>query len=161
MAAELAQQNKIQASIRQENQLLQKSATELKDQIANLSIALRELQAEERRLNKKVVHSPDQIKADVHKAEKDLEEVKRQIGQKEEERTVLANRLKNAVKGEEYVKSTVEVVEDVDGKVQQYEITAEDADDLRLNADKMENSLEKKRSAKEEKEIEIRAIGTL
>ena len=161
MEAEIAQQNKIQSSIRQKNQLLITSATELKDQIAHLNIALRELQAEERQLNKEVVHSPDRIKADVHKAEKELEDVKRLIVQKEEERTVLSKKLKNAVKGEEQVKHTMELMDDMDEVVQQYEIAAEDADDLSGNVDKIESSLEKKRSMKEEKEIEIRAIGTL
>jgi kinetochore protein Nuf2 len=161
MEAEIAQQNKIQSSIRQQNHLLQKTASELKDQVANLSIALRELQAEERQLNKEVVHSPDRVKADVHQAEKELEEVKRLIAKKEEERNLLAKMLKNAVKGEESVKSSTETIEDMDDLVQQYEIAAEDADDLSANADKVERSLEKKTTEKEELDIDIRAIGTL
>lgn len=160
MEAEIAQQNKIQSSIRQQNHLLQKTASELKDQVANLSIALRELQAEERQLNKEVVHSPDRIKADVHKIEKELEEVKRLIAKKEEERNLLAKMLKNSVKGEECVKRSIEAMEDMDEKVQQYEIAAEDADDLNANVDKIESSLEKKRSKKEELDVDIRAIGT-
>ncbi|KAL3784511.1 hypothetical protein ACHAWO_003217 [Cyclotella atomus] len=158
MEAEIAQQNKIQSSIRQQNHLLQKTASELKDQVANLSIALRELQAEERQLNKEVVHSPDRVKADVHQAEKELEEVKRLIAKKEEERNLLAKMLKNAVKGEESVKSSTETIEDMDDLVQQYEIAAEDADDLSANADKVERSLEKKTTEKEELDIDIRAI---
>ena len=160
MEAEIAEQNKIQSSIRQQNTRLQKSSNELKDQIANLSIALRELQAEERQLNKEVVHSPDSIKADVHKAERNLDEVKKLIVKKEEERNILARKLKNTVKGEESVKSAIEVMGDVDEIVQEYEIAAEDADDVCGNVDKVESSLEKKRSTKEEKEIELRAVGT-
>ena len=161
MEAEIAEQNKIQSSIRQQNQLLQKSANELKDQIANLSIALRELQAEERQLNKEVVHSPDSVKKDVHKAEKELENVQKLIVKTEEERNNLIKKLKNVVKGEERVKSAVELLENVDEKAQEYEIAAEDADDLSSKVDKAENSLGKKRREKEEKEIENRAIGTL
>ena len=160
MEAEIAQQNKIQSTIRQESDILRKTINELKDQVANLSIALRELQAEERMLNKEVVDSPDRIKAEVHQVEKELEEVKRLIAQKEQERNDLSKRLKNAVKGEERVKSTLEVMDDMDEKVQQYEIAAEDADDLIGHVDKMESKLEKQRSVKEEEEIEIRAIGT-
>ena len=82
MEAEIAQQNKIQSSIRQETYLLKKSANELKDQIANLSIALRELQAEERRLSKEVVGSPDRIKADLAAAVRTLEGVKGAVVEK-------------------------------------------------------------------------------
>ena len=160
MEAEIAQQNKIQSTIRQESDILRKTINELKDQVANLSIALRELQAEERMLNKEVVDSPDRIKAEVHQVEKELEEVKGLIAQKEQERNDLSKRLKNAVKGEERVKSTLEVMDDMDEKVQQYEIAAEDADDLSGHVDKMDSKLEKQRSVKEEEEIEIRAIGT-
>eukprot|EP00956_Cyclotella_meneghiniana_P011928 scaffold16811_cov73-Cyclotella_meneghiniana.AAC.7 len=158
MEAEIAEQNKIQSSIRQQNTRLQKSSNELKDQIANLSIALRELQAEERQLNKEVVHAPDSIKADVHKAEQNLDEVKKLIVKKEEERNILTKKLKNAVKGEECVKGAVQVMGDVDEIVQEYEIAAEDAGDVSGNVDKVESGLEKKRLTKEEKEIELRAV---
>ena len=77
MEAEIAQQNKIQASIRQETYLLKKSANELKDQIANMAIALRELQSEERQLSKEVVHSPDRIKVDLARVSENLEKVKK------------------------------------------------------------------------------------
>ncbi len=68
MEAEIAQQNKIQSSIRQEAHSLKRSANELKDKIANLSIALRELQAEERNLSKEVVDSPNRIRSELAKA---------------------------------------------------------------------------------------------
>jgi hypothetical protein len=59
MEGEITQHNKIQASIQQETYRLKKSTNELQDQIMNKSIALCELKAEERKLNKEVVHLPD------------------------------------------------------------------------------------------------------
>eukprot|EP00584_Thalassiosira_punctigera_P009868 CAMPEP_0172534744 /NCGR_PEP_ID=MMETSP1067-20121228/7002_1 /TAXON_ID=265564 ORGANISM="Thalassiosira punctigera, Strain Tpunct2005C2" /NCGR_SAMPLE_ID=MMETSP1067 /ASSEMBLY_ACC=CAM_ASM_000444 /LENGTH=269 /DNA_ID=CAMNT_0013319569 /DNA_START=11 /DNA_END=816 /DNA_ORIENTATION=- len=76
MEAEIAQQNKIQSSIRQEAHSLKRSANELKDKIANLAIALRELQAEERNLSKEVVDSPDRIRSELAKAGERLEAAK-------------------------------------------------------------------------------------
>lgn len=160
MEAEIAQQNKIQSSLRGQNDTIRKAVSEIKDQVANLSIALRELQAEERQLSKEVVESPDRVKADVLKAEKDLEEVKRLIAQKEQERNDLAKMIKNAIKGEERLKSTVQLMEDMDEKVQQFENAAEDAHDLSANVERIESNLEKQRSVKEEEEIEMKAIGT-
>lgn len=159
MHAELAQQNKIQSSIRQENHLLQKSANELKDQIANLSIALRELQAEERQLNKEVVHAPDRVRAEVHRAERDLEDIKVLIGEKEGEKNAMGARLESAIKAEECVKNATDAMEDVDGYIQEFEVAAEDGDDARTKSDEIESCLDKKRAVKEEKRVEIRAIG--
>jgi len=160
MEAEIAQQNKVQSSIRQENHLLQKSANELKDQIANLSIALRELQAEERQLNKEVVHSPDRIKADIKKAEKDLEDVKALIEGKEQERGIIGRKIQNMVQGEENVKAALVVMEDLDEKVQEYEVAVEDVEDMRVKVEEVEISVEKKNAAKQDKEAEFRNLGT-
>eukprot|EP00804_Cyclotella_cryptica_P011430 CCRYP_016380-RA/>CCRYP_016380-RA protein AED:0.09 eAED:0.09 QI:166/1/1/1/1/1/5/193/454 len=158
MEAEIAQQNKVQSSIRQENHLLQKSANELKDQIANLSIALRELQAEERQLNKEVVHSPGRIKEDVKKAEKDLEDIKALIEEKEHERNVMSRKIENMVQGEECVKAALEVMEDLDEKVQEYEVAVEDVEDMRRKVEEVESALEKKKALKEKREAEIRDL---
>lgn len=159
MEAEIAQQNKVQSSIRQENHLLQKSANELKDRIANLSIALRELQAEERQLNKEVVRSPDRVKEDVKKAEKDLEDVKGLLGEKELERSTIGRKLENLVQAEECVKTALEVMKDLDEKVQEYEIAVEDVDDMKGKVEEGERSLEKKKTVKEDREAEIRDLG--
>lgn len=160
MEAEIAQQNKVQSSIRQENHLLQKSANELKDQIANLSIALRELQAEERQLNKEVVHSPDRIKESVKKAEKDLEDVKALIGEKEQERSTIGRKIQNMVHGDECVKAALEAMEDLDEKIQEYEVAVEDVQDMRVKVEEVEIRLEKKKAEIQDKEEEFRNLGT-
>jgi len=103
MEAEMAQQNKIQSSIRQETNHLKKSANELKDQIANLSIALRELQAEERQLSKEVVDSPDRIKVDLAEAIDKLEEVKKEILKRQDERDGVQRQLEHTTYAEECV----------------------------------------------------------
>ena len=79
------------SSIRQKTYLLKKSVNELTDQIANLSIALCELQTEERQLSKEVVHSPDRIKVDLAEATQKLKGIKTNILAKQRERTLASN----------------------------------------------------------------------
>lgn len=159
MEAEIAQQNKIQASIRQQNNLLQKSANDLKDQIANLSIALRELQAEERQLSKEVVHSPDRIKLDLAMVTKSLEDVKAMIGEREEERKLMMKRVENTMAGEECVRRTMTVMEEMETKVQEYEVVVEDLEDVQGRLEEMERGVEDNTRVKGEQEMHLRALG--
>eukprot|EP01082_Thalassiosira_pseudonana_P009894 g8763.t1 g8763 contig34:45082-46637(-) len=158
MEAEIAQQNKIQASIRQQNNLLQKSANDLKDQIANLSIALRELQAEERQLSKEVVHSPDRIKLDLAMVTKSLEDVKAMIGEREEERKLMMKRVENTMAGEECVRRTMTVMEEMETKVQEYEVVVEDLEDVQGRLEEMERGVEDNTRVKGEQEMHLRAL---
>ena len=161
MEAEIAQQNKIQSSIRQETYLLKKSANELKDQIANLSIALRELQAEERQLSKEVVHSPDRIKVDLAEALQKLEGMKTTILAKQRERTLVHKQVEHTTLAEESVKEIMMVMEKMETKVQEYEIVVEDCDDVKNRLEEMERDLEEKRGKMEEQERQLEVVGTL
>mmetsp|Transcript_22898 Transcript_22898/g.40209 ORF Transcript_22898/g.40209 Transcript_22898/m.40209 type:complete len:442 (+) Transcript_22898:156-1481(+) len=158
MEAEIAQQNKIQSSIRQETYLLKKSANELKDQIANLSIALRELQAEERQLSKEVVHSPDRIKVDLAEAMQKLEGMKKTILAKQRERTLVHKQVEHTTLAEESVKEIMMVMEKMETKVQEYEIVVEDCDDVKNRLEEMERDLEEKRGKMEEQERQLEVV---
>eukprot|EP00579_Thalassiosira_antarctica_P008830 CAMPEP_0201901954 /NCGR_PEP_ID=MMETSP0902-20130614/54703_1 /ASSEMBLY_ACC=CAM_ASM_000551 /TAXON_ID=420261 /ORGANISM="Thalassiosira antarctica, Strain CCMP982" /LENGTH=534 /DNA_ID=CAMNT_0048435939 /DNA_START=139 /DNA_END=1745 /DNA_ORIENTATION=- len=158
MEAEIAQQNKIQSSIRQETYLLKKSANELKDQIANLSIALRELQAEERQLSKEVVHSPDRIKVDLAEAMQKLEGMKKTILAKQRERTLVHKQVEHTTLAEESVKEIMMAMEKMESKVQEYEIVVEDCDDVKNRLEEMERDLEEKRGKMEEQERQLEVV---
>jgi len=158
MEGEIAQQNKIQASIRQETYLLKKSANELKDQIANLSIALREVQAEERQLSKEIVHSPDRIKVDLADATRKLEKVKKSIVDTQRERTLVQQKAEHATSAEESVKRIMSVMEDMETRVQEYELVVEDLEDVQNKLEGMEHVLEGKKAEKDSQGRQLKAV---
>jgi len=161
MEAEMAQQNKIQSFIRQETNHLKKSANELEDQIANLSIALRELQAEERQLSKEVVDSPDRIKVDLAEATNKLEEVKKEILKRQDERDGVQRQLKNTTSAEECVNDILVEMDNMETKVQEYEMAVEDCDDAQNRLDAVEHDLDGMRGKKEVQERQLETLGTL
>lgn len=160
MEGEIAQQNKIQASIRQETYLLKKSANELKDQIANLSIALREVQAEERQLSKAIVHSPDRIKVELADATRKLEMVKKSIVDTQRERTLVQQKAEHTTSAEESVKRIMSVMEDMETRVQEYELVVEDLEDVQNKLEGMEHVLEGKTAEKDSQGRQLKAVGT-
>jgi hypothetical protein len=161
MEAEIAQQNKIQASIRQETYLLKKSANELQDQIANLSIALRELKAEERRLSKEVVHSPDRIRSDLVEATRRLEGVRRSISETQAERVNVQKRAEHASIAEEVAGHITTVMEGMETAVQDYEMAVEDLENAQSTLERMERDKERTMEEKESQERKLDAAGRL
>lgn len=61
LEAEIASQNKLQASIRQESTELKKRANELKDKIATSVLTINEMEAEKKALMTKVVEDPGKV----------------------------------------------------------------------------------------------------
>ena len=159
MEGEIAQQNRIQASIRQETYLLKKSAKGLEDQIANMAIALRELQAEERQLSKEIVHSPDRIKVDLAEATRTLDKVKKSILDNQRDRAVVKQQMEHTTSAEESVKRFMTLMEDMGERVQEYELVCEDLEDVQNKLEGMEQSLEEKRDEKEAQEKQLRIVG--
>ena len=159
MEAEIAQQNKIQASIRQETYLLKKSANELKDQIANMAIALRELQSEERQLSKEVVHSPDRIKVDLALVSENLEKVKKSIVEKQREREVAQKQIAATMSAEESVKEIMAVMDKMETIVREYEMVVDNCDDVKNKLEGMERDLEGKKGEREAQERQLEAAG--
>ena len=161
MEADIAAQNRKQASIRQETYILKKNANELKDQIANLNISLRELQAEERQLKKEVVDSPDVIKLELDNAQSQLEQVKGEINLKENERKVLQIKLQNAMKGEGDVRRVMHLMEEMEGKVQEYEVVVEDVEDVQRRLDGAEGRVVERREEMVGLEKKLEIVGKL
>ncbi len=159
MELDIAQQNRKQASIRQETYILKKNANELKDQIANLSISLRELQAEERQLSKEVVDSPDSIKFELATAQQQLEDVKRSIEKTEMEKKVVQLKLQNGMKVEGDIRRMMHVMEEMDGKIQEYEMVVEDLEDVERRLEGAERGLEEGKKGMVEQEKKLRVVG--
>ena len=155
MEGEIAQQNKIQASIRQETYRLKKSANELQDQIANISIALRELKAEERKLNKEVVHSPDRVRMDLADATRKLERTRRDVSNAQSERTLYQRRIDHASVAEEGVGRISTIMEGMDVAMQDFEMAVEDMERARDTSKKMEEDEER---AMEERTLHERML---
>mmetsp|Transcript_4715 Transcript_4715/g.8775 ORF Transcript_4715/g.8775 Transcript_4715/m.8775 type:complete len:196 (-) Transcript_4715:812-1399(-) len=154
MEAELAQQNKIQSSIRQETLLLilKKSANELKDEIANLSIALRELCAEERGYAKEVVHSPDRIKLDLARTVENLEATRKKLEEVQHERKLVQKRAEHAAEGEERMKDVMMAAEEMADRVQTYERVVEDCEDAKNGLEDVQHDLEETEREREVQE---------
>lgn len=158
MEGDLASQNKIQASIRQETSHLKKNANELKSQIANLNIAQRELQVEQRQLSKEVVHSPDRIKFEIAKAQTKLENIQTTIHETQQERNAMKKRMEQAVTGEEGLVGVMTTMDELGKILQQYESASEDLDDLQQQWDSLDNCLEENQSEKESLKRQLRVI---
>ncbi len=159
MEAEIAQQNKIQASIRQETYLLKKSANELKDQIANLSIALRELQAEERQLSKEIVHSPDRIKVDLADAIQQLERMKKNIVEKQSEKNTVQKQLKHTSSAEESLRQFITTdLREMEAKVKSYKLAVKDLGEWQNKLRGMEQDLEEKKQVNEMQKKQLEAV---
>ena len=161
METDIAQQNRKQASIRQETYILKKSANELKDQIANLSISLRELQASERQLQKEVVDSPDNIKYELATAQSKLEDVKNMIEQKEMERKVVQLKIQNAMSAEGDTRRVMHTMEEMETRVQEYEVVVEDLDDTQSRLEGAERTLDERTMEKEGQEKKLQIVGKL
>lgn len=138
----IAQQNKIQVSLRQETYLLKKTANVLQDEVANMELALREVKATERTLRKEVVSSPDQIKINLADASSRLNEVKRLIVERVNEKAVVQKRIDNtntaldggSEKEEDGGNMTriFHTMDTLDMSVQDYEIANEDMENANL-----------------------------
>lgn len=148
MEAEIAQQNKVQASIRQETYLLKKKANELKDQIANLSIGLRELQAEERQLSKEIVHSPDRIKVDLADAIQQLERTKKHIVEKQSERNKVQKQLSHTSAAEESLRKIIVNLREMEAKVKAHKMAVKELGEAQNKLRGMEHDLEEKEQMK-------------
>ena len=113
LETEISQQNKLQASIRQESTDLKKKANELKDKIATAALALQEVEAEERKLSPQVVKDPDGIKNEILELKKSLDAAKVDCENAEQEANISKLRIVNATKAHNDILSVNELAEEV------------------------------------------------
>lgn len=82
---EIARNNRLQSSAREEATALKKKANDLKDELATSVWALQEAEAEEERLRLQVVSSPDRRKAEMAHRRERLDKVKQECATLEKE----------------------------------------------------------------------------
>ena len=162
MEADIALQNRKQANIRQETYILKKRANELKDKIANLSISLREVQGTERMLQKEIVVSPDRIKFELGESQRRLDEIKQRIEEVEcQVKGVMRQKVQNVIQAEEGVRRVMQIMDEMEGRVQEYEVVREDLDDVQRRLEEGEGGLEERRVEIVEMEKKFKIVGML
>ncbi len=159
MEMELAQQNKIQASIRQETLVLKKNANQLKDEIDTLSITLRELQAEQRQFSAKVVHSPERIKLALAEANRKLEGVKKIIVENDNNRKSLQMDIERLVEHDKSVQDTIQTIDWSDERVQKFEMVEKDREGVENQLELAEGSLDEMRKQLKEHSKQVDVAG--
>uniref|UniRef100_A0A7S2XTJ4 Kinetochore protein Nuf2 n=1 Tax=Attheya septentrionalis TaxID=420275 RepID=A0A7S2XTJ4_9STRA len=110
---EIAQQNKVQTSIRQQSTELKKKANDLKDKIATAALALQEAIAEERMLSSKIVVSPETIQVELQKASRLLEVEKGECKIAEQGAELASTKVSNVIQAQK----DIEIVRKVLGEV--------------------------------------------
>lgn len=126
---EIAQQNKLQASIRQESTNLKKKANELKDAIATVAIELEEAQVEERKLSSQVVKSPARVKSEMNVMMAGLENEKRESANAEKEANLVKRKIANVTKARGIVFEAAGIMMDTDAEKTKYEGVANEIKD--------------------------------
>lgn len=155
---EIAQQNKIQASIRQESQDLKKKSNELKDQIATSDLALQEAEAEERKLLPRVVKEPQLIQNEVSQLTKSLKIEKQTCDTAEQEEKLSRLRIANVVRAENDVASAIELMKDVMEEKVKYENSIAEVEDISFKIDENRENREKNSNLCQRYEDEIQNI---
>lgn len=161
MEMELAQQNKIQASIRQETLVLKKNANQLKDEIDTLSITLRELQAEERQFSAKIVHSPERIKMALAEANKKLENVKKMIVENDDKRKSLQMDIERLIENDKSVENAFRAIVGSDERMQKYEVVVEDREGIENKLEFAEGSLNEMMKQQDEHSKQVDIAGEI
>ena len=124
-----------------------------------MSISLRELQGEERQLSKEVVDSPDSIKYELATAQEKLEEIKKLIEMKEQERKVVQLKIQNAMTAEGDTRRVMHSLTEMGTKIQEYEVVMEDLDDMTSRLEGAERKFEECTREKEVQEKKLQVAG--
>mmetsp|Transcript_36646 Transcript_36646/g.56091 ORF Transcript_36646/g.56091 Transcript_36646/m.56091 type:complete len:352 (+) Transcript_36646:233-1288(+) len=126
IGGEIAQQNKLQISIRTESTELKKKAKELKDNIATTSYALQEADAELRKLSTQVVQSPERIIVEVSSIKKTLENEKAECRKAEEEAQSCKAKIANVAKTETDIVNVIQIMDEAKDRKVMYEQVLEE-----------------------------------
>ena len=117
---EIAQQNKLQTSIRQESTELKKKLNDLKDNSATLSLALEEAKAEESHLSDQIVQSPTRLQREMSALTQKLEEERKECLKYEKESETMQKRLEFIVQAEMDLQNAIKLMEDTSTHVNAY-----------------------------------------
>lgn len=110
---EITRQNKLQASIRQENNTLKKIINDLMDKIATTTLALQETKAEEQKMMSQVVKSPDRLKRDLKDVTVALESLKKETAKEERKITLTKKKIDNLARAKVELLKALEKLEEL------------------------------------------------
>ena len=119
--AEITQQNKLQASLREESKHLKRKANELKDAIATVAIELEEAQVEDRKLSAQVVKSPARVKSEMNVMMASLEKAKGESANAEKEANLVKRKIANVSKARGIVEEATNIMMDIGTEKTKYE----------------------------------------
>eukprot|EP00559_Dactyliosolen_fragilissimus_P003329 CAMPEP_0184855908 /NCGR_PEP_ID=MMETSP0580-20130426/1082_1 /TAXON_ID=1118495 /ORGANISM="Dactyliosolen fragilissimus" /LENGTH=446 /DNA_ID=CAMNT_0027350605 /DNA_START=41 /DNA_END=1378 /DNA_ORIENTATION=- len=156
---EIAGQNKLQASIRQESTELKKKAHAIKGKIATCELALQEKETEERKLLPQLVgDEATQIRVQLTDVQKSLEA--EHAGRQEAQREMrsLQKRIENVDRAEKDVVSATEILEDITNHRNKLMCVEEEAESLRQIIHKNDDKKEKLRISCDNHKLEISQI---
>jgi uncharacterized protein YdcH (DUF465 family) len=117
---EIARNNRLQASAREEAATLKKQANELKDELATVHWALQETEAEEERLRAAVVSSPDRRKADMANRRQRLDAIKLECAATESHVQNSKTKIRTVTQIQKEVESTLSILEALGEQAAQY-----------------------------------------
>ena len=159
MEGEIAQQNKLQRSLRGESEELKKQASILKDKIDTAALGLQEMEAEERHLLPKIVDSPDELKMKLAELNVELAQEQRRAKEAEEELKTMKFRMDNVSKAKNDVSAATKLAgELVEEEKKQQQISGE-ASGIQREIDTNEQEVKRLEQLRDNHRAEVESIG--
>ncbi len=156
---EIAKQNKLQTSIRQESQELKKRANVLKDQIATTELSISELGVKERKLKPQIVESPDKLQEEIEKLSIQLEQERKHFDDAEQVAKMVMFRINNVTKAQDDVVEATNFTKQVIDSKEKYEKNLEESQTIENDIDAKENELVEYTKSNKNLELELHQIG--
>jgi len=155
---EISQQNKLQASIRQETTELKKKSNGLIENIATTSYALQEAEAEERKLSARVVKSPERIIVEVDSIKKSMENEKAECLKAEQEAQLCGAKVANVAKAEKEILNIIKILDDTKERKEMYEQVMEEMKGTEENIAATQRKIEEVKETVDYYDDQLRSI---
>jgi len=159
LQGEIAQQNKLQRSLRGESEELKKQASLLKDKIATAELAFKEMEAEERKLLPKVVDSPDALKMQIAELNVRLSQEKTRALEAEQEVRLVDLRVRNVTKAQNDIALATKLADEMMSEQGRFEKLAEEVDDIQQVIDANHDKVKKLEQVRNNHKTKLEQIG--
>lgn len=130
---EIARNNKLQAAKREESTELKKRHNELKDQLATVSLALQEAEAEYESFRSRIVSSPERRKRQLHDSNFELDYEKRQVKVMEEKLLDIKTKIVHVTQAIKDIPEVTDMVEEAIEAAKKQAHLEEQRDTVRTN----------------------------
>mmetsp|Transcript_2224 Transcript_2224/g.3006 ORF Transcript_2224/g.3006 Transcript_2224/m.3006 type:complete len:457 (-) Transcript_2224:260-1630(-) len=155
IGAEIAKQNKLQASIREESLELKKKANMLKDKIATIELQIQEMEGNERKLAPQIVESPDLLNRDIADLGNTLDEEMKYCDNAEQDSNLAELRVKNVMKAQNDVADATNLTRQVSDDKNIYDRSNEEAKAIEKDINISQATLENHMKERDDLEKEI------